>query len=114
MSRLYIRHTTDLRGEASHQGSERATIEIRWGSRDQSHLAARAEVAWPKASDRPVVDLRAGPLAVLAVDSPLARYQAALVDILTEVGNLPPGQPPMDEHLHTLARIQALAKDALR
>ncbi len=57
MSRLYIRTKSDLRKGTGKRCNQKAYAEIRWGSRDDSHLAASSSVHWPKGAAKPKVSI---------------------------------------------------------
>lgn len=54
MSRLYLKHQTDL-SQKGHRAHEELTATILWGSTCSSRLAGRITVKWPKGKDTPII-----------------------------------------------------------
>lgn len=59
MSRLYLKHQTDL-SHKGHRAHEELSASVFWGSTYDSKLAARITVKWVKGKEEPIVWVEKG------------------------------------------------------
>ena len=57
MSRLYIKHKSDIRGGSGNCANTKASAGIYWGSRGESKLCATIDVDWPKGAELPTMSI---------------------------------------------------------
>jgi len=58
MSRLHIKHNSDLRKGTGHCASQECGAGIYWGSANNSKLCAEIDIIWRKESKSPTMTIR--------------------------------------------------------